>query len=321
MAKLKLMPRISIIIPVGIPDDNFYECIEHCRNLDYTNYEIIVLPDEALKLDVPGIRTIPTGHTDPSTKRNIGIDSAEGEICAFIDSDAFPIRNWLSIAAASFWSKEIAAVGGPNLTPDDDSPMQQANGIIFSSLLGGRRYKVRYNRVTELDGWELQTVNMLARKSVLKKLNGFQVGLWPGEDAKLSFQISDILKMKQLYIPKLIVYHHRRKLFRPYLSQVWRSGITKGTLIKDFFSLRRLEYFIPSLFVVGLFLGPVLLPFSVIIRVSYLLILGVYILGALFTGMRTGNLKIGASVFIGIILTHLTYGVAFLSGLLRRGSV
>jgi cellulose synthase/poly-beta-1,6-N-acetylglucosamine synthase-like glycosyltransferase len=318
---MALIPRISIIIPVSTANHYLEECLEHCHSLDYPDFEIILLPDEPLNRDLPGIRVIPTGHTGPSLKRNIGISHATGKICAFIDADAYPTRDWLRKAAAAFSSPEVAAVGGPNLTPKNDGPMKQANSIIFSSFLGGSRYKVRYAKSAELNSWELQTVNMFVRKPVLDKLGGFQVGLWPGEDAKLSFQIADVLKMKQLYIPELIVYHHRRPLFKPYLDQVWRSGITKGLLLKKFFSLRRLEYFLPSLFVLGLIFGAFLISLHPILNMLYLSVVGIYLLGALITGMKTGNLKMGAVVFAGLILTHLTYGIAFLIGLLRRQQV
>ena len=316
--KTESLPRVSIIIPVSAGGPHLTECLKHCRSLDYPNFEIILLPDKPLAEDLPGVRVIPTNHVDPSLKRNIGISSATGEICAFIDADAYPTRDWIKKAVPHFASPEVEAIGGPNLTPESDTAMQKANEIIFSSILGGKRYKVRYSKVTELNGWELQTVNMFVRKSALEKLGGFQVGLWPGEDAKLSFQIADVLKKKQLYVPDLVVYHHRRPLFKPYLKQVWRSGITKGTLMKGFFSLRRIEYFLPSLFTLGLVTGAFLAFLSPVIRIAYFFILGIYLLAAIITGIKTGNLKIGATVVIGIILTHLTYGVAFLLGMFRR---
>lgn len=312
------MPRISIIIPVSTANHYLDECLEYCGSLDYPNFEIILLPDEPLNQDLPGIKVISTGHTGPSLKRNIGITHSTGEICAFIDADAYPTKDWLKKSVTFFNDPEVAAIGGPNLTPEDDAPMQKANGFIFSSFLGGRRYKVRYSKVTELNSGELQTVNMFVRKSALEKLGGFRLGLWPGEDAELSFKITDVLKKKQLYVPELIVYHHRRPLFKPYLQQVWRSGVTKGILLKEFFSFRRLEYLLPSLFVLGLIIGPFLMFLSPVIRAIYFSILGIYLLGVLATGVKTGNLKIAAAVFIGIILTHLTYGIAFLTGLLRR---
>ena len=63
-------PKVSIIIPCKDIDAQTSECIDTCRNLDYDNFEIIVLPDD---------------------KRNIGAKNSTGEYLAFIDSDAYPI--------------------------------------------------------------------------------------------------------------------------------------------------------------------------------------------------------------------------------------
>ena len=56
------------------------------------DYEILVLPDEAANLDYPKTRVIPTGPVGPSEKRDRAIAYANGEIMAFIDDDAYPVR-------------------------------------------------------------------------------------------------------------------------------------------------------------------------------------------------------------------------------------
>ena len=47
--------------------------MEHRLDQDYENYEILVLPDEALNLDYPKIRVIFAGHVGPSEKRDRAI--------------------------------------------------------------------------------------------------------------------------------------------------------------------------------------------------------------------------------------------------------
>ena len=38
--------KVSIIIPFKEETDYLNECISHCQNLDYDNFEIILLPDK-----------------------------------------------------------------------------------------------------------------------------------------------------------------------------------------------------------------------------------------------------------------------------------
>ena len=56
------------------------ECVEHCRRLDYTKYEIILLP-VALSEDLNDIKAILTGSITPGAEGNIGVATSKGDIC------------------------------------------------------------------------------------------------------------------------------------------------------------------------------------------------------------------------------------------------
>ena len=138
---LLLYPFVTIIIPCKDIDHYTKECIEECRQLDYPLYEILLLPDKASSVD-GDIRIISTGSITPGAKRNIGISHSHGEICAFLDSDSFPRKDWLINAMKYFEDPHVSAVGGPGLTPRQDEFMQQASGIILSSSLVGTLSKI-----------------------------------------------------------------------------------------------------------------------------------------------------------------------------------
>ncbi len=290
------------------------QCIDHYLNLDHPNYEIILLPDETLHLSSQ-IKVIPTGTPSPSVKRNVGINNAKGEICAFIDADAYPASDWLSKAEEYFFNPNVGAIGGPNLTPHEDSMMQKAAGHILASTWGGGTPS-RYSPLIKRECRELQSVNMFVRKSILEETGGFDPNLWPGEDAKLSYAIRALGK-KLFYIPDLVVYHHRRPLFLPLLKQMWNYGLTKPTALKGHWSFKHMFFCIPSLFVLGILVGPFLfnwLPFTVAI---YFIILGIYMAGVLWSSRKPSSLKMKATTFVGTFLTHITYGIAFFVGLFR----
>jgi len=309
--------RFSIIIPVSDADTYLEQSIDHCLNLNYPDYEIILLPDKPIP-EPSSFRVIPTVNPSPSVKRNVGIQNAQGEICAFIDADAYPTQDWLEKADQHFNDPQVAAVGGPNLTPDEDTEMQKAAGFILAFPLGGGTPK-RFSPAPLHECDELQSVNMLIRKSVLEEIGGFDSGLWPGEDAKLSYQIKK-MKMKMIYSPEIIVYHHRRPLFRQFLKQLWNYGITKPLAIKRHMSFRHLFYVIPTLFLLGLITGPILFQWLPSLRIVYFSILGFYVAGLLWSTRRPPTVKMKAATFTGIFLMHITYGFAFLIGLFRKGS-
>ena len=67
------------------------------------------------------IRLINQENKGLSEARNVGIRAATGEIIAFTDADCMADADWLTHLVARFQSSDFAAVGGPNLTPPDDS--------------------------------------------------------------------------------------------------------------------------------------------------------------------------------------------------------
>jgi glycosyltransferase involved in cell wall biosynthesis len=54
-----------------------------------------------------------------SAARNAGLAAATGEIVAYTDSDCFAEGDWLTLLVAQLLRSRAAAVGGPNLLPED----------------------------------------------------------------------------------------------------------------------------------------------------------------------------------------------------------
>ena len=135
---------VSIIVAVKGDNPNLRECIESCLSLDYPDFEILVLPDNDLILSYPKTRVIPTGEVTPPIKRDMALSWAKGEILAFLDDDAYPDKDWLTKALRHFEPPEIAAVGGPAVTPDSDSLMRKASGQVYNSFLMSGQYVYRY---------------------------------------------------------------------------------------------------------------------------------------------------------------------------------
>ena len=133
------IPIVSIIIPCKNIDGYVQECIENCLALDYPSFEILLIPDSPSSLEFRGLEIIPTGPVKPAVKRNIGTKHAAGDLCAFIDSDAYPRRDWLKNALRYFQDPDVAGVGGASITPESDSLMQKACIQIFVEAASGDR--------------------------------------------------------------------------------------------------------------------------------------------------------------------------------------
>ncbi len=313
-------PFVSIIIPCRRIDGTELECIEGCLSLDYPNFEVIVLPDDQQGTRLPNspVTVVATGPVRPGVKRNRGLDHAKGEVIAFIDSDAFPDREWLTNAVDLLRIESVAVAGGPSLTPDTDTLPQKASGLVLASWLGAGSLAARYRRSRIIEVDDLPTSNFVVHRSVLERMKDSLVNYWPGEDTYICRLVKS-LGMRSLYSPNVVVYHHRRALFKSHLKQIWSYGLHRGYFAKKYpENSRRAIFFVPSAFLIGLVGG---LPFSLLntlIFQLYGIVLSLYAILCIVEGLRTRDLKAALYVPVGIFLSHLTYGAAFLTGLFSR---
>ena len=262
------------------------------------------------------VKIIPTGAVGPSQKRDIAMQQAKGEILAFIDDDAYPAENWLKNAAVYFNDKNVAAVGGPAVTPLEDNLRQKASGLVYSSILVSAKFCYRYLPKTKIEVEDYPTCNLLVRKSVMQQLGGFNTSFWPGEDTKLCLDITKKLGKKIIYAPDVLAYHHRRPLFIPHLKQIASYALHRGYFVKHYPETSfKAAYFVPSIFFLGIIAGAVLAVIFEPLRQIYAVAVLLYLL---IIAVFSFNHKIGLSalIFPGIISTHLTYGLFFIKGLL-----
>lgn len=298
------MHKVSIIIPVANWNNNLDECIRNCLALDYPDYEILVLPDNPLPQMDGRVKVFPTGHIGPAAKRNIGLKHTAGEILAFIDDDTYPRIDWLKNAVRNFSDPAIAAVGGPAVTPFSDNARQKASGAVYESLMGGGAYRYRYIPLKKRYVDDYPSCNFIVRKDILIQLGGFQTNFWPGEDTALCLDIVKKIGKKIIYDPEVLIYHHRRPLFKGHLRQVKAYALHRGYFAKRFPKTSlRLSYFLPSIFILFLAFG-------------WIINLKLYLTGLLFYILLSINR--GVLTFLGIFSTHITYGIWFILGLLSR---
>jgi len=311
-----LPEKVSIIIAVGVPGRYIRECIEHCLALDYPDFEIIVLPDEAWEPPWKGIRVIPTGRVRPAEKRDRGVEEAAGEIVAIIDDDAYPARDWLSKAVRHFDDPSVAAVGGPGMTPPGDGIRRRISGWIYESPLVSGSYTYRYRPGPPRDVDDYPTSSLILRKSDFIEAGGFDTDYWPGEDTILCLKLTHELGKRIVYDPEVRVYHHRREVFGPHLRQVKSYALHRGFFAKRFpETSRKIHYFVPSVFAFFALFGWTSVFATPELFAGWAYIMGFYALLALVFSMRTLNPLGVAGTFLGTFLTHIVYGIWFLLGL------
>lgn len=313
-------PKVSIIIPFKRLNPLVEKCIKNCLEMDYKNFDIILLPDSKINKKYSKCRIIPTKKVHPSEKRNIGIFSSKSEFIASIDSDAYPAKDWLRNAIWFFKDEKVGAVGGPNLPPKEAGLLEKAAiAVVYSKLGLTTAYRIKKYKEGSYECKELASSNIIYRKSVLEKVKGYDSTLPTGEDTMICFKIRSF-KKKIIYSPRIKVYHHRRKLFIPHLERIYSQAFDKAVILKKSFSFEKIIYFLPAIFVLFLVFGFILSLFSIYFMTFYFFVILIYLLIVLVESIKTKGFILSLLVFIGLPLTHIVYGAGFLFGLTRTKS-
>ncbi|MBU1043316.1 MAG: glycosyltransferase [Candidatus Omnitrophica bacterium] len=324
---------VAIIIPVKYFNLNLEKAIQECLKLDYANFELLVFPDEINAGFIPfegKIRIIPTGNMGPALKRDLALEHSKADIFAFLDDDAYPEPNWLNKAVKHFKQQEIAAVGGPSVTPLESSFAGMASGYAFASVTVSGPYTYRYvpgSKIMEVDDYP--SCNFLVRREIFAKLGGFDSSFYPGEDTKLCLEITKKLNKKIIYDPDVLVYHHRRDSLNRHIKQIENYATHRGNFAKRFpETSRKIAYFVPSLFVGLLIIGAGLALISLVMKSVYLACItfysaiiaanAVWVLGTDKQISFFKKLALVIPVIIFIIVTHITYGIFFIKGLFLK---
>ncbi len=318
------LPLVSIIILTRNFNDYLKQAILKSLEQNYQNFEILVFSEEPFA-EVFKNTVVVQNRARPALRRDLAAKQAKGEILAFLDDDAYPAKDWLKNAVPYFKNTRIAAVCGPGVTPDKDSIRQKASGWISASLLGGGPLGYRFLPKKKREVKDFPSMNFLVRKSSFEKVGGFNSDFWPGEDTKLCLDLTKKLGKKIIYDPKILVYHHRRPVFKAHLEQNCGYGLYRGYFVKILpETSKKPLYFMPLAFTFFVLSLPIFGLFAVNLRQLifsiYFWVLGPYFLAGAITGawvfLKEKNLKIGFWTMPGIFLTHICYGLCFLRGLL-----
>ena len=149
-------------------------------------------------------------------------------------------------------------------------------------------------------------------------MGGYGSHFYGGEDTFLCLKI--IKKgLRIVYDPKVVVYHHRREFLIPYLKQIANIGKHRGYFAKKYPETSMyLWYFIPALAAVGflaLFVGSFIYS-----SVATLFIAGLTLslTVSFLSVIRHSSIIMAFLASVGIVSTHLVYGLMFIKGLSTR---
>ena len=234
--------------------------LPHLDALEYprSEYEIIVV-DNASTDDTPavvkevgcGIIYIFEQTPGLSHARNRGIESAKGELVAFIDDDAWPDQDWLQQLEKGFVDKKVACVGGKVL-PDWEAGRVSWPDWVHPLLVA--QYSItgygEIERSTTYPNIPAGT-NIAFRKCVLSSIGGFRPDLGrlgscliSGEEGEMCLRVQQAGYLI-VYLPYAVVHHlipEQRLTQEWLLSRCYWQGISSAIVERSVFTKKTLLF-------------------------------------------------------------------------------
>ncbi len=312
---LTQQPRVSVVIPFKTDGPFLRECLAHVERQTYRAFDIYLVPDGPLTLAGERVRILPSGAVLPNRKRQLAAAASRADILAFIDDDAYPDPEWLARAVGHFDDPNVVAAGGPAITPPHDSPRQRASGTIFAAPIVTATTRYRYVPQAQRDVGSLPSCNLLIRREAFLRDADASAAIWPGEDI-ITCLYATRNGERIVYDPSILVFHHRRALFRAHLYQVWCYGRFRGFFLRRFGRSRPdAVHTAPAAFVLA-HAGLLAALAQPRLRRPALAVAGTY--AALVAGSALRESRAAGTnpwlVGAGIYLTHLVYGCASIVG-------
>lgn len=224
-------PRVSVVVASYNGARTLGECLASLENLNYPNYEVIVIDDGSTDhtrqvLANHSVRSIHVENGGLSRARNLGIAAAKGEIVAFLDSDAYADPDWLYFLVQTLEEHDAAAVGGPNLSPPGDGFIAQC----VDCAPGNPMHVLLDNESAE----HVPGCNMAFRKDRLLAIGQFDpTHRAAGDDVDVCWKL--LARQERIaFSPSAVVWHHRRGTLRGFWKQQAGYGFAEAHLMRRY---------------------------------------------------------------------------------------
>ena len=305
----QLLPLVSVIIAAP-PDMVEIQSAAAARQLDY--------PADRLEIIIARGR-------QPSVQRNVALRAARGEWIYFLDDDALPATNNLRLAVPWFNDPTVAMLGGPNVCPPEAPAIEQIFAVVLGSWLAFGPSRARYVPVgTARPAGEKELIlcNLLARRTDLLALGGFNEALYPNEENALMDQLQQ--KGKQLiYDPCCAVRRRPRRSLHAFLKMLRTYGRGRAEQFRVHPTLGSALNFVPPFFCVYLLALTTTLFFKLppAWHLAAAAPLGFYlcaVVGQIVISARTAGWWRAVAAMPLLAVSHIFYGYGFWRGLFTR---
>ncbi len=256
--------------------------------------------------------------TNPSRQRNEAVQQAQSEIVYFLDDDSLPVADLVARLERHFADERVVAVGGPSLTPPQDSVLQQAFGCALATPLGAGGVCNRYRSsgtVRQTTERELILCNLAFRRDAFLAAGGLDERLYPNEENELLDRLQRQGKIL-LHDPQLVVVRSQRPSLAAFAYQMFRYGRGRAQQTR-LAGMSGLMPLVPLFFVLYLLALPLLR--SSLLFLPLFLYLLLVCLCSLHAASRCRTAVFAALLVLVFPVLHLANGLGLLVGFIQPG--
>lgn len=312
--------EISFVIPVYNRPDETEELLESLSKMKGDkSFEVVIVEDgssisseEIVKQfsDLLHISYYFKANSGPGDSRNYGMRKAKGSYFIILDSDCVMPLSYLESVLKSLNEAYIDCFGGPDAAHHSFSNIQKAINFSMTSVLttGG----IRGNKKS-VDTFQPRSFNMGISRLAFEATKGFGK-IHPGEDPDLSIRLWK-KGFKTKLIPEAFVYHKRRISWSKFYKQVNKFGLARPILNKWHPETKKLTYWFPLLFVLGLLGALVFVNFGVYYFAYFYL---AYFMSCfILSFIESKNIIVAGLSIWAIMIQFFGYGYGFLKATIK----
>jgi len=312
--------QYSFIIPIYNRPDELDELLKSLTAQTYeADFEVVVIEDGstissekvcAQYADKLHITYLSKPNTGPGDSRNYGMRCAKNDYFLILDSDCILPPHYLEAVDDFLKTNYVDCFGGADTATDDFTDIQKAINYTMTSLLttGGIRGNKR-----GVQRFEPRSFNMGLSRKAFEATGGFGK-IHPGEDPDLVIRLWD-KGFETAFIPTAFVFHKRRISWEKFHLQVNKFGQTRAILNHWHPQTRKLTFWLPTCFALGL-CGAILLLLrgnmaGVLVYASYFILVG------WDSARENHSVKIGLLSVWALLVQFFSYGFGFLWATLK----
>lgn len=310
----------SFIIPVYNRPDELDELLESLTKQSYeADFEVVVVEDgssissekvcERYANELQ-ITYLPKANTGPGDSRNYGMRCAKYDYFLILDSDCILPSHYLEAVDDYLQQHYVDCFGGADTATDDFTDIQKAINYTMTSLLttGG----IRGNN-KGVQRFEPRSFNMGLSRKAFEATGGFGK-IHPGEDPDLVIRLWG-KGFESAFIPTAFVFHKRRISWEKFRIQVNKFGQTRAILNHWHPHTRKVTFWLPTCFALGLCGALLLLLWG---NIAGVLVYASYFILIFWDSAReNGSAKIGLLSVWALLVQFFGYGVGFLWATLK----